>query len=319
MPHPLSPLMRGVASTITSEIGTTSLQRTRLLSPKCPLFGGFTVVPFVKELTSEEHNIIGIAGYFCHNIARQFTQVLRRKEVDLLQLSATSIDTELDSTKPSQHSILSLSQPIAKATAWLLQSLNWTKVAIVSSQETNFLDMQKVFLEQTKESGIEVALKLETTGDLHIPAELYFQELQRTGVKIVVSFLPVHQALDLLCVAHVRGFVWPIYAWIFAGLSTIDESLIDSEFCIQKASVMNGALFVYPQLWHLYENDLGIHSDKNSSFDESMELLDVSQFALHNPYTSVLYDSVWTFVHTLNRSLGILSERHLSLTHLMKH
>ena len=28
----------------TSEIGTTSLQGTKLLAPKCPLFGGFTVM-----------------------------------------------------------------------------------------------------------------------------------------------------------------------------------------------------------------------------------------------------------------------------------
>ena len=29
---------------VTSEIGTTSLQGTKLLAPKCPLFGGSTVL-----------------------------------------------------------------------------------------------------------------------------------------------------------------------------------------------------------------------------------------------------------------------------------
>ena len=47
--------------------------------PQCDLNEG--VVPFVKELTSDDNNVIGIVGYFCQNIARNFSQLIQHNMV----------------------------------------------------------------------------------------------------------------------------------------------------------------------------------------------------------------------------------------------
>ena len=52
-------LLRHHANTLvysfTSEIGTTSLQGTKLLPPKCPLFGGSTVIPVLELRNKGDH------------------------------------------------------------------------------------------------------------------------------------------------------------------------------------------------------------------------------------------------------------------------
>ena len=273
---------------------------------RCDLNEG--IVPLVKELTSDDNNIIGIVGYFCHNIARRFSEVIQHKGIDILQISATSIAGR-DGLSHIQHSILPLSQSIGRAVVQLSQTLQWNKVAIVSNQDANFLDIKSAFLNVAKEQGIEVVLKLETSASPLVSSKELLRELQNVGAKIIIAFLPLRQAIDVLCVAQNHGYIWPNYAWIFAELSIINNIPSSSKFCSQNTTfhAMNGTIFVYP---HLHKNASESDINNNYGNDTFDEL-----YTGTNPYASVLYDSIWAFVHTLNRSLDTLKERNLSLAH----
>ena len=90
--------------------------------PKCELSEG--IVPYVEELASNRNNIIGIVGYFCHNIAQLLSQTAHYwiTQVHAIQISAASIVTKPDITPCLEHSILPLRESIASATVQLMQS-----------------------------------------------------------------------------------------------------------------------------------------------------------------------------------------------------
>ena len=280
--------------------------------PQCDLNEG--IVPFVEELTSHGNNVIGIVGYFCHNIARHFSQLIQHNKIGAVQISATSLDR--DSVPHLRHSILPLSELLARSTVQLILRLEWSKVAVLSNQNLNFLDAKHAFLKVAKQQGIKVVSKLETSYNLDISPKEYLDEIQNVGARIIIAFLPLSEAVDVLCTAHLHGFSWPHYAWIFTELSAIDGIPNNSKFCSQNtaADALNGAIFLHPHLRNF--------NNSTSAFNHSVyfnpslnELSDTSAsvFFQSNPYANVIYDSVWAIAHSLNVSLSILNERNLSL------
>ena len=182
--------------------------------PQCELIEG--IVPFVEALTSN-HNIIGIVGHFCPNLAQYLSPLAHYWTAPVVQISATSLkDTSNDDSVPYlQHSILPLRESIASAIVQLIQSLGWNKIAVISNQNPNFMDSKSAFLRNAKERDIQIETHLET---FHSQNE-YLLQLQRFGVKIVVAFVPQSEAIDILCSAYLHGFQWPDYAWIFTDIS----------------------------------------------------------------------------------------------------
>ena len=269
---------------------------------QCDLNKG--IVPFVEELTSKENHIIGIVGYFCHNIAQHFSEILQHAETSAIQISATSLNG--DRVPHIHHSILPVSESTAKALVQLILSLGWRKVAIISSQKVNFLDAKHAFLKEANGQGIKVISQLEINHNLHLNHKDYLDEIQNTGAKIIVGFLPLYKVIDVLCTAYHHGFRWPHYAWIFADLTIVGETPNSFQNCSQSKAVdaltFSGAIFLY---FHP-GNGFNYTSHSNGSLEN---------FHFQgNSYTSVLYDSVTAIVYALNRSVHILNERNLSLT-----
>ena len=117
---------------------------------RCDLNEG--IVPFIEELTSKENNIIGIVGYFCHNIAQHFSEIIERSKINVVQISATSQGR--DSAPHIQHGILPVSESTSKALVQLILRLGWSNIAVISSQNINFLDAKHAFLIEAKDQGI---------------------------------------------------------------------------------------------------------------------------------------------------------------------
>ena len=282
--------------------------------PQCELNKG--IVPFVKELTSNDNNIIGIVGYFCHNIAQHLSQLAHYWST-LVQISATSLENSpSDNSAPHlQHSILPLRESIASATVQLMQNLGWNKIAVISNQHPNFLDLKRAFLMSAQEHGIQIVTQLET---FHSSKE-YLQELQRFGVKIVVAFVPQSEAMDILCTAYLNGFKWPDYAWIFADISKPDTF---KNHC--QVDAVNNAMFLHlthteinPEI--LLPTGLNYGAYNNVYLEElekSSANLNISLQS--NPYADVLYDCIWAIALTINRSLPVFNERNLSLAKINK-
>ena len=277
--------------------------------PRCDLNEG--IVPFVEELTLKENNIIGIVGYFCHNIAQHFSEMIKRNKANVVQISATSLDK--DSVPHIQYGILPISESTARALVQLILRLGWSKIAVISSQNTNFLDAKHSFLKVANRFRIQVISQLETSHNPHTSPKEFLDELQNTGAKIVVGFLPLYETVDVLCNAYRHGFRWPQYAWIFTDLSTTNEIWNNSEFCFQNtvSDILNGTLFLH-QDFYGSSTGLSCIAYLNESLDVSER--EATAFLRGNPYASVLYDSVWAIACALNRSLSILEGRNLSLS-----
>ena len=109
--------------------------------PQCDLNRG--IAPFLKELTANE-NIIEIVGYFCHNTAQYFSHLVQHRQVSTLQISASSLDIRDKISLPhQQHSILPLSESIARATAQLMQRLEWRKVCSPEQPKHEFQECKE--------------------------------------------------------------------------------------------------------------------------------------------------------------------------------
>ena len=275
--------------------------------PQCKLSEG--IVPFVEELTSNHNNIIGIMGYFCHNVAQRLSRLVHHDSVaNVIQISAND-----DSAPHLQHSVLPLRKSMASATAQLLQSLGWKKIAVISSQHPNFVDSKCAFLRSAKEHSIQIAFFQETF-KFHSPID-HLQELQMFGIKIIVAFVPQSEAVDILCTAYLNGFKWPDYAWIFTDISK-PKAL--KPYCEPEA--INNAIFLHAEF---NAPKITLLSGLNSSsyYDAFHEQLEKSSTELNvslqsNPYANILYDSIWAVALTINRSLSVLNERNLSLANI---
>ena len=281
--------------------------------PKCELSEG--IVPFVEGLASNRNNIIGIVGYFCHNIAQLLSQIAHSwiTQVHAIQISAASIATKPDIAPYLEHSILPLRESITSAIVQLIQSLGWTKIAVISNPHSNFADSTHSFLRAAKEHGIQIVTHL---GILISPKELYLQKLQRSGIKITVAFVPQSEAIDILCTAYLNGFRWPNYAWIFMDIS---KTMIFNANYHCQVEAINNAIFIDLARTKIDPQDIlpfGLTDSYSTYYDEELEksLADANISFQINPYANVLYDSIWAVALTINRSLSVLNDRNLSLT-----
>ena len=291
--------------------------------PQCDFNTG--IVPFVKELTSKRNNIVGIAGYFCHNLAQHLSQLVHHEQTRVVQISATP-SQDRDSVPHLQHSILPSTELSARAVALLMQRLGWSRVAVISNQNLNFVNAKRVFIKVGKEHGIKVELEIETS--LRSLKEFEIRhELLSFGTKIIIVFVSPSEAVDIFCWAYLNGFNWPDYAWVFMEINE-DELMVDFKFCSKNTatigSVMNNTIFLHLQPKPL-QNYQVLPSGLNYStfYDAYLELLKKSATELNlslqsNPYANVLYDSIWAFALAVNRSLSTLKARNLSLASISR-
>ena len=278
---------------------------------QCELSEG--IVPFVKELTSNQNDIIGIVGYFCRNIAQYLSPLAHYWITHAVQISAMSVkDTQNnDNCSRLQHGILPLMESTTSAITQLLQSLEWKEIAVISNQHPNFLDSKRAFLRAAELHGIQIATHLET---FHSPKE-YLQDLQMFGIKIVVAFVPQSEAIDILCTAYLNGFKWPDYAWIF-----ISKLEIFNSYC--QVDAFNNAIFLHltyaqfkPQ--EVLPSRLNYSAYFNAYLEEQEKFsMELNVSLQSNPYSNVLYDSIWAIALTINRSLSVLNKRNLTLANI---
>ena len=68
--------------------------------PQCELSEG--IVPYVEKLTSN-CNIIGVVGYFCHNLARYLSLLAHYWTAPVIQISATSLEDSCNDNHIAPH------------------------------------------------------------------------------------------------------------------------------------------------------------------------------------------------------------------------
>ena len=179
--------------------------------PLCDFNTG--IIPFIKEITSNENNIAGIVGYFCDNLARHLSQLVQHDQVGVVQISATSL-LDKDYIPLVQHSILPSTEFNIRAVVLLMQRLGWNRVGIISNQNLNYANSKHEFLKVANRHGIKVALNVETSPISYRSSKHFLQELLNFGIKITVAFVSPSEAVDIVCSAYLNGLKWPDFVWI---------------------------------------------------------------------------------------------------------
>ena len=268
------------------------------------------VVPFMEELTSNQKNVIGIVGYFCHNLQQRFSYLIQHDSIGILQLSAIEAHKEYCSSCP-QHSILPSVEFRARAVLKLIQRLKWSKIAIISNKD--LITAKIVFRNHAKKEGVDVALELVSPLITFEQTTQFLHKLLISATNIIVAFVSPSEAVRIMCIAQRDKFKWPDYAWIFMA-SDINEIATLPISCPQHtvSAIMTNSIFIHSMPWtnrmDVLPSGLNYSAYYNAylvELEKSTQELNIS--LQNNPYASVLYDSIWAIALTLNRSIGILN------------
>ena len=288
--------------------------------PMCDLNEGN--LQFVKSVERNTH-ILGSVGYICQNLDQHFVHLLKHKEISAIQIAAHKppVTTAEYSRSGShlQYSILPSLQSTARAAVRLMQTLDWKRVAVVSNR--NFIIQQLEFVKEAEMYSIEVALILQSGCDSTL------KQLQTFGIKIIVLFLSPTETVDILCCAYLHGFNWPHYAWILMETNSLNELSNISKMCSENCNTsvinaMNKTVLIRQNIFapkknYILPSGMNYSNYYNTYLDELEEAATELNATLQsNLYANVLYDSIWAFALSLNRSLNILKERNLSLINI---
>ena len=141
-------------------------------------------------------------------------------------------------------------------------------------------------------------------------------------------FLSPTETVDILCHAYLIGFNWPHYIWILMDMNRFHELSQFSNLCSQNTSdsVMvsldNAILAIRPKHSTSSRNSIlpyGLNYSiyYNKYIDElKMKAAELNVTLQSNPYANVLYDSIWAFAFSLDRSLSILKRNNFSLSNI---
>ena len=286
--------------------------------PLCDTNDG--IVPFVGELASNRNSLFGVIGYFCQNVAQRFSQLLTHEELRMVQISAIPPPKDI-LLQPvyAQYSILPTPEAKSKAVIALLQRLTWTHIAVISNSDVNYRTAKETFVELAQQYRIKISLKVEVSWAKKQTAENFLQDLLNFGIKIIVAFVSPSQAMDLICSAYIQNFTWPNYSWIIMD----NDSIILREISAQKVCshsqaelllALNNTIFIHAHLKNLDIETIFNHGNFYNAYLDQLEraATKLNVTLNSNPYASVLYDAVWAFAVTLNRSQSVLRKKKIS-------
>ena len=271
------------------------------------------LVELIKSITLEQHHIIGMVGPFCNEANNIIPMVAGHSEstINFLQISPATSPAFQDKSKyPNLYSMLPLSKAVIKAMFEIMETYNWSKLAVLC--EDYYCRIAEEFVSAAAMHGIDVLLY----GIIykHVPMLHILKELQYSGAKITLAFLSPEKASDLVCAAYRYGLKWPDYMWIFSDRVMKDFSFTGTTNCNngEIAKATEGILLLRPQLEPL-DPDVVIVSGKtykeyhSEYLDRFEEMANGTSMILHsNPYANVLYDSIWAHVLAVNYSLPLL-------------
>lgn len=72
---------------ISDSVNLISDYQLEVIPVRVPLCGfNVEIVPFIKELTESGNNIAGIVGFFCHNLAQQFSRLVQNEQIRVVSV-----------------------------------------------------------------------------------------------------------------------------------------------------------------------------------------------------------------------------------------
>ena len=257
------------------------------------------VVEFVKELVSETRNIAGVIGIFDNRFANVILPLAGHTGIDLIQIvDPTALN--LDNSRLYPHTFTmhpSLAMHV-RAASFMFQKLNWIRVGLVYSSaryDPLYLRAAESFLSLI---DIHISVVIIDIGQ-NDTAISTIDRFQQSGVLGFLMLLPHRASAELICEAQQQDLE---YAWVLLDNGELDVSSNDT---LTRCTSEN--MLLIRQAPQLKSNN------EPSAFNPSCDRTTISKSVGENPYSYVLYDSVWSLALTLNSSIETLNERNLSL------
>ena len=269
-----------------------------------------TLDAFVGNLTSQTNNIVAIVGYY---LAQTFPRLIGHNRFDVIQISSTPLYTSRSNQNAEDmpnyfHYVLPSVDAYAKTTVMLIQALGWRKIGIIGSgwyHDVHYSRIKETFASVAQEHAITTVIHEETNPANSVNKIL--QDLKNSSAKILVSFVPPSEAVEIICEAHLQGFKWPDYVWLFVELSSNEMSKISIQ-CSETTMILalENIIFLHLQQYEP-QNTLSPGSTYNTFIETYLHKLKESsntECLQSNPYASILYDTTWTLAVAMNRSLN---------------
>ena len=254
------------------------------------------------------NDISGVIGILSPRAVSILIPLARRERVLLSAITHT--DQMLDD--PHSGTFLPLPSPSAIVSVLLdfMNQMSWQRIGVITdSTDVYFFSVAEKLLQlqaTKKNDSIVVSPYIEQT---HSSSAI--QEINNLNTKIVFVSLNAERAIELLCVVHEKGLVWPKYAWIFHSFE-LEDLLEQQSSCVNIKDAVNGVFFINVQP----QSDPK-HAELISGIASSNYFSDISKAAFKynttftsrpNGYTVLLYDLVWTMAVALNESCPQLND-----------
>ena len=269
------------------------------------------IVKTVQELLSTDKLVIGVTGLFCPRLVKVLSPLLCHKEMNIIQLSgATTVDMTIDECRNS-NALPGIGGTQIEALFNLLEILNWNNFNLVSIHSRTplkdyYTDVERAIIVRraTMDSNW---LVLEARIDSSL--ENLLEMLRWSTSPIIIAALPPETAADLLCHAYKNKMTWPRYGWIMLDLTVSESAQCEGESLLRA---MENVIVLKSKL-EQNKNLTLFSSITYSNYIQQVKQLSPST-TTHNPYTNVLYDSVWALALAVNSSLQALQHSNLTLT-----
>ena len=263
-----------------------------------------------QELLSTDNLVIGVTGLFCPRLVKVLSPLLCHKEMNIIQLSgATTVDMTIDECRNS-NALPGIGGTQIEALFNLLEILNWSNFNLVSIRSRTrlkdyYTEVERAIVRRATMDSNWLVLEARIDSSL----ENLLEMLRWSTSPIIIAVLPPETAADLLCYAYKNKMTWPRYGWIMLDLTVSESAQCGSESLLRA---MENVIVLKSKLEQ--NKNLTIFSNITySNYIQQVEQLSSSTIP-HNPYTNVLYDSVWALALAVNSSLQALQHSNLTLT-----
>ena len=256
---------------------------------------------------AERKQIVGIVGPRCSDSAKSVAYLAGRPEIALLNVHFGSAP-ELANRNlyPYSYGIRPPTSVVVDAIVALFSYKKWTRASVLYNPKM-LVDYNSFLLFEQKIAGIANISFTSPASPTYLPLE----ELRRSYVRVIVSFLRAETLQRVLCSAYYKNMTYPRYQWILfvpSDGSNVSFMYQDEQYECSGEHI-NMAL------------NQSIQVTINNRFDTGPTISDIDPFTFDDvcPYPElancfILFDAVWALALALNNSVEPLRVVGLSLS-----
>ncbi len=280
---------------------------------------------------NQKYNVTGVLGLFCSPSTVALSSIASNAGICMIQLSASNspVFNERIDQFPHLWRFLESASVYANMMIHLMQKYKWSRIAIVSNQESVFYDgIAASLVSQLRQKQIHPVYQGHLIKLIDEFQSQVLLDLSKTNARIIFVAAQDIQVASMLCEAYDKGMLYPNYLWIIADWKL--RSLIDSGGCNEnvlrealEGCILSNFNLLPPNGTQISDLSLYSYDAYLQEYYSELENVKLDYQDLINKtnttvsedvdYSSILYDQVWAFSLALNASLPDLEDRNISL------